>query len=145
MVAIRHIFTIPLALWSFVLTFYTIGKLMLFLSTPLKIQREHVWILNLLDNFSHFELTIYPITIDTILIILFILQHSLMKSEFIKSIWNLFGLKSAERCIYNLMTSFTLLVCCLYCVILCIFICVYKIRTCLYLYTYIYIINEVRK
>lgn len=83
---------------------------MWFLSVPIKIKKEYTWLLNVLDNLAKFETSVFPITLDTILIILFILQHSLMKSGFVKSIWNRIGLSSVERSIYNIATSGVLLV-----------------------------------
>lgn len=110
MVALRQIVTLPLALCSFLAVFYSIGKLMVFLSLPSKIRVEFVWLLNLLDNWSRFEKALLPITIDTILIVLFILQHSLMRTAIVKAFWKKIGLETAERCIYNLTTSATILV-----------------------------------
>lgn len=110
MVALRQIITIPLALCSFVATFYAVGKLVLFLSTPSKIKIQYVWMLNLLDNWTRLEGSLLPITIDAVLIIAFILQHSLMRTELIKSIWQKIGLETAARSIYNLATAATLLV-----------------------------------
>lgn len=111
MAALRQLITVPLAFISFGYTFYAVGKLMLFLSIPQKIHIASVWVINLLDNRSKIEFALLPITIDTILIICFILQHSLCKTNIVKSIWSLIGLETAERSIYNFITSFTLLVC----------------------------------
>lgn len=106
----RHLITVPISLFSFVYTLYTIGKLMWFLSVPSKIKREFTWLLNIMDNPSRFETSLLPITVDTILVILFILQHSLMRSEIVKSIWNRIGLATIERSIYNIAASKALLV-----------------------------------
>lgn len=110
MVAVRHAITLPLAIASFVAVFYSVGKLMLFLSTPSTIQIQYVWMLNLIDDWTRLEGSLQPITIDAALVILFILQHSLFKLEAIKSVWAKIGLKTAERSIYNLITSLTLVV-----------------------------------
>ncbi len=110
MVKVRHLVTVPVSLFSFVYTLYAVGKLMWFLSVPNKIKKEYTWLLNILDNPSRFEASLLPITLDTFLIILFIFQHSLMRSDFLKSIWNKFGLSTIERSIYNIATSATLLV-----------------------------------
>lgn len=110
MTALRQLLTVPLALLSFVSTFYAIGKLMFFLSAPHKIHVASIWVINLLDNRSKIDLALFPITIDTILVICFILQHSLFRADFVKSFWSAIGLESAERSIYNLATSCTLLV-----------------------------------
>lgn len=110
MAALRQVITVPLALCSFIAVFYSISKLMVFLSLPSKIRIEFVWLLNLLDNWSRLEKALLPITIDAALIVLFILQHSLMRTEILKAIWRKLGLETAERSIYNLATSATILV-----------------------------------
>lgn len=110
MAAIRQMFTFPIAIISFVSIFYAIAKLTVFLSLPSKIQIQYVWISNLLDDWSRLETALLPITIDAILIIAFVLVHSLMRSAIVKSFWNKFGLASAERSIYNLFTAAAILV-----------------------------------
>lgn len=110
MAAVRQLVTVPLAILSFLCTFYAVGKLVLFLSVPQKINIATVWVVNLLDKQSKIDLALLPITIDTILIICFILQHSLLRTELVKSIWSAIGLETAERSIYNLATAGTLLV-----------------------------------
>lgn len=110
MFAFRQILTLPLAILSFVSVFYSIGKLMVFLSLPAKIQIQYVWIVNLLDDWSRIESSLLPITIDAILIVIFILLHSFMRSDVIKAFWNKIGLSSAERSIYNLCTAAAILV-----------------------------------
>lgn len=110
MAALRQIITVPLAVVTFFAVFYSIGQLIVFLSWPSKIRIEFVWILNLLDNWSRFEKALLPITIDTVLITLFVLQHSLMRTNAVKALWRKFGLETAERSIYNLATSATILV-----------------------------------
>lgn len=104
----RHFLTVPLALGAFIATFFAVGKLMLFLSLPSGINGEHAWFVNLLDNRSRIEIAVIPITIDTILVISFILQHSMMRSNFVKTIWSTLNLQTAERSIYNLATAGTL-------------------------------------
>lgn len=110
MAAFRHLFTVPLAISSFVGVFYAIGKLMVFLSLPTKIPIHQIWIVNLLDDWSRLEATLLPLTSDAILVVLFILLHSLMRSDVVKSIWDILGLTSAARSIYNLVTAATILV-----------------------------------
>lgn len=83
---------------------------MVFLSLPSKIRIEYVWIVNLLDNWSRFEKALLPITIDAVLIVFFILQHSLMRTTIVKAVWRKIGLETADRCIYNLATSATIVV-----------------------------------
>lgn len=110
MFKVRHLVTVPISLFSFVYTLYTVGKLMWFLSAPDKIRKEYTWLLSILDNPSRFETSLLPITLDSLLIILFIFQHSLMRSDYVKSFWNKIGLSTIERSIYNIATSGALLV-----------------------------------
>lgn len=107
---IRHIFTVPLAILSFVSVFYAIAKLMAFLSLPVKFPIHQVWIVNLLDDWSRLETSLLPLTTDAILIVVFMLVHSFLRSDVVKEFWNKIGLSSASRSIYNLVTSASLLV-----------------------------------
>lgn len=110
MVAFRQVITLPLAIISFTSVFYAVLKLMIFLSLPKAIQIQYVWIANLLDDWNRFETALLPITIDAILIIFFILLHSLMRSSTVKSFWAKLNLSSAERSIYSLFTAAAILV-----------------------------------
>lgn len=110
MIKIRHLITVPVSLFSFVYTLYAVGQLIWFLSVPNKIKKEYTWLLNILDNPSRLEASLLPISVDTILIILFIFQHSLMRSNFVKSIWNKIGLSTIERSVYNVASSGALLI-----------------------------------
>lgn len=110
MAAIRHLITVPLSICSFVGVFYAIAKLMVFLSLPTKIPIHQVWIVNFLDDWNKLETALLPLTTNAILIVLFILPHSFLKSDFVKNVWNKIGLSSGSRSIYNLVTSATLLV-----------------------------------
>lgn len=110
MAAIRHLVTVPLALCSFIGVFYAIGKLMVFLSFPVKIPIHQVWIVNFLDDWSKIETALLPLTTDAILIVVFILPHSFLRSDIFKSLWQRIGLSSASRSIYNLVTAASLLV-----------------------------------
>lgn len=111
MVSVRHAITVPLSILSFVAVFYSVGKLAFFLSVPSKIQFHHVWMINLLDNWTRLESSLYPITIDALLIVLFVVEHSFLKTAPIKAFWQKLGLETAERSIYNLITAYTLVVC----------------------------------
>lgn len=110
MAEFRYIITMTLAMVSLVSVFYSIGALMVFLSKPNQIQIQYVVLSNLLDDWSRFETALLPITIDAILVILFILVHSLMRSSIVKSVWSELGLAPSERCIYNLSTAAAILV-----------------------------------
>lgn len=108
MVSFRQLFTLPISIGAFVATFYVVGKLMFFLSIPVKIQTQFVWVLNMLDNHSRLETALLPLTTNTVLVIVFILQHSLMRSSIFSSLWLKLGLDTVERSIYNLATAATL-------------------------------------
>lgn len=110
MAAARHVLTVPLAVSAFVGVFYAIAQLMVFLSLPIKIPIHQAWIVNLLDDWSRLETSLLPLTIDAILIVTFILVHSFLRSEIVKSLWQKLGLASASRSIYNLVTAATILV-----------------------------------
>lgn len=89
-------------------TIYVVGKFTMFLSMPRSISKAHTWIFNLLDNKSRLETAYGPIVFDTLFVIGFILQHSLLKSAMIKNLLNKFGLTAAERTIYALTSSLCL-------------------------------------
>lgn len=112
MLGFRHLITIPISLFAFITTFYSIGKLISFLSTPHEIKREYTWILSLLDNYSRLQDALYPLAIDLLLIVSFILQHSFLKEPIIKNLWDKLGLATLSRSIYNLASAATLLVSC---------------------------------
>lgn len=113
MASFRHLITVPISGLAFITTFLVVGKLMWFLSMPTKTPREYVWLLNMLDDHSRLNTALLPITTDLILVILFVLQHSLMRSAFFSRLWSLLGLETIERSIYNLSTSLTLWVSCI--------------------------------
>lgn len=48
--------------------------------------------------------------INAILVILFMLVHSFMRSKTVKSFWSKLSLSAAERSIYNLSTAITLVI-----------------------------------
>ncbi|BFF90206.1 nurim homolog [Drosophila madeirensis] len=93
---------------TFAYTFFVVGKLMLFLSTPHSISKAHTWIFNLLDNKSRLETAYGPIVFDTLYLIGFIFQHSFLKSALVKNLWSTLGLAAAERTIYSLTSSICL-------------------------------------
>lgn len=112
MISFKHLISLALGIGAFVATFYSSIKLMWFLSTPSKIKVQYTWVLNLMDNLSRLEVALLPITIDMILIILFILQHSIMRARVLKGFWAKIGLGTAERSLYNLSTAGMLIVSC---------------------------------
>lgn len=110
MISIKQIVSFGFSIAAFAITFYSVSKLMLFLSSPVKTSSfDDLPINQLLDNEILLKSVLLSLIIDMILIILFILQHSLMKSEMVKRFWTALGLGVAERSIYNLASSFCLL------------------------------------
>lgn len=110
MTLIKQLFSLIVALCAFYYTFYACGKLVTFLSPITKSSIAQTWIINLLDNRSKLATAIEAITFDTLWILGFILQHSLMKTAFCKRIIHSLGFALAERSIYCLATSWSLLV-----------------------------------
>lgn len=111
MITIKQIVSLVFSIGAFAITFYSVSKLMLFLSSPVQTSKiEALKISQLLDSEILLKNVLLSLIIDMILIILFILQHSLMKSELIKRFWIVLGLGVAERSIYNMASSFSLLV-----------------------------------
>lgn len=108
MVCIRHLFTVPIALAAFATTFIAIAKLLAFLSTPVVIGSGHTWLYNLLDGPSLLELLLPPLSVDLILALVFVLQHSVMRTAAVSALWRRFGLETVERSLYNLASALTL-------------------------------------
>lgn len=110
MITIKQIVSFGFSIAAFAITFYSVSKLMLFLSSPVATSSfDGLKINKLLDNEILLKSVLLSLIIDMILIVLFILQHSLMKSEFVKRFWSALGLGVAERSIYNLASSVCLL------------------------------------
>lgn len=105
----RHAFTVPLAMIAFVAVFFAIGQLGMFLSRPVDIRsdRQYQGIDAILKGDPQILLALAT---DTILVIMFILVHSFMRLGPVKSLWKKLHIDSAERCIYNLCSSATLIV-----------------------------------
>ncbi|XP_017473635.1 PREDICTED: nurim homolog [Rhagoletis zephyria] len=108
MASVKQLLVFMLSLVAFAYTFYVVGSLMFFLSRPRNVPKIYVWVFNLLDNKSRLETSYGPMLFDTLYIIGFILQHSCMKSDLVKSILDKVGLAAAERSIYCLTSSLSL-------------------------------------
>lgn len=108
MVSIKQYIVLLLAMASFVYTLYVVTHLIHFLSAPRKTSRIYTWVFNLLDNKSRMEAAYGPMVFNTIYLILFIFQHSFMKSSLVKKLMQNIGLASAERAIYSLTSSLCL-------------------------------------
>lgn len=107
---VRNSFSCLLTLTTCAVVFYSVAKLILFLSTPVKYSVSLTWFYGLLDNKEKLKEIINVLGFDTVLIIGFILSHSLCKTKYVKEIWNKYGLSDWERSVYNLISSSTLLV-----------------------------------
>ncbi|XP_067642756.1 nurim homolog [Eurosta solidaginis] len=108
MASLKQLLVLLISLSAFVYTFYVVGSLMFFLSRPRNVPKIYTWVFNLLDNKSRLETSYGPMLFDTLYVIGFILQHSCMKSEFVKGIIEKIGLAAAERSIYCLTSSLSL-------------------------------------
>lgn len=107
---IRNTFSFLLTLTTCAVVFYSVAKLVLFLSTPVKYSLSLTWFYGLLDNPSKLKEICCVLAHDASLIIVFILSHSLAKTKYVKDIWAKYGLSDWERSVYNLISSSTLLV-----------------------------------
>lgn len=110
MLTIRQIVCFILSLLSFISVFYSVGKLGVFLATPVQRDLRHVFLQNLLDDRSLQKATLFSLLFNSIWVILFVLQHSAMKAGLIKKVWQKLGLELAERSIYNIASSYCLLI-----------------------------------
>lgn len=86
---------------SLMITLYALGKFVLFTSKPIQ-QKQHLS--------QELKVTVRQLLINTIWIVVFILQHSFQKHENVKKLWEAVGLKTIERSAYNLISSLILLV-----------------------------------
>lgn len=108
MASIKQILVFLLSLITFVYSFLVIGKLMLFLSRPRTISIAYTYIFNMLDNHGKISAAFEFLVYDVLYIIVFIFQHSFMKSGIVKNIIQNIGLGVAERAIYSLTSSICL-------------------------------------
>uniref|UniRef100_A0A6B2E9P1 Nuclear envelope membrane protein n=1 Tax=Phlebotomus kandelakii TaxID=1109342 RepID=A0A6B2E9P1_9DIPT len=109
MSAFRKISAFTLATGSCLVTTFAMYKLVLFLSTPGEVKAEKVWFYNFLDNVSLTHEILSTIVGDLLLLLLFILPHSLLKTDAVKAFFHRRGLASWERSTYCLLSSSALL------------------------------------
>ncbi|XP_013105162.2 nurim homolog [Stomoxys calcitrans] len=105
MASVKQYLVLLLSLASFVYTIYVVTQLIQFLSAPRKTSKIYTWVFHLLDNTSRLETAYGPIVFNTLYLMLFIFQHSFMKSAVIKKVVQSLGLSTAERAIYSLTSS----------------------------------------
>lgn len=108
MASLKQYIILLAAMSSFAYTLYVVTHLVHFLSAPRRTSKIYTWVFNLLDNKSRLETAYGPMVFNTLYIILFIFQHSFMKSSLVKKIMQSLGLASAERAIYSLTSSLCL-------------------------------------
>lgn len=96
------------------LTFFAVGKFIIFTSNPAQETGANVSIKNqlqlLFKNKINLTISCRNLMLNCIWMILFILQHSLQKTETIKRFWARFQLEIIERTAYNLLSAYFLLV-----------------------------------
>lgn len=107
---LRNSFSVLLTLTTCAAVFYSVAKLILFLSTPARYSVSVTWFYGLLDNPSKMKEILTVLAYDAVLVIVFILSHSLCKTKYVKDVWAKYGLEDWERSVYNLISSITLLV-----------------------------------
>lgn len=98
---VRQFISAIIAAYSFVLTLYVIAKFIIFTSKPRKASA--------VEN-NDIEAALSNLFQNIAWLITFILTHSVLKSDIVKKFWAKIHLESAERSIYNLLSSFVLLV-----------------------------------
>ncbi|KAL5291081.1 NRM family protein [Megaselia abdita] len=106
--SLKHLIFLVISLITFAYTFLVVGNFMMFLSSPRNIEKPFVWVFNLMDSHSRIKTALPVIVYDLLYIILFIFQHSFMKSQLIRSLFQKLGLQSLERTIYTLTSSLCL-------------------------------------
>lgn len=110
MLSFRQLVCFILSLLSFISVFYSVGRLGVFLATPVQRDFKHVLLNNLLDDRALLKATLFSLCFNSIWIVLFVIQHSAMKAELVKSFWRKLGLEMAERSVYNIGSAYCLLV-----------------------------------
>ncbi|XP_051161670.1 nurim homolog isoform X2 [Leptopilina boulardi] len=97
---ISNAFRLSICSSSFLYTFYVMCNLMIFLSSHCDNQKL-VQLTETDEEEDSILLTIRYLIFDTCLIVAFILQHSIMASDFIKEIFCSLKIEDLERSIYN--------------------------------------------
>lgn len=110
MLSFRQIVCFILSLLSFISVFYSVGKLGVFLASPVQRDFEHALLHNILDDRSMLKATLFSLMFNSIWVILFVIQHSAMKTDTMKTIWRKLGLDLAERSVYNIASAYCLLI-----------------------------------
>jgi hypothetical protein len=101
---IRQSFGAIFGLFSLIVTLYALVRFILFTSTPHQHQKHYG------VKSQELKVALRQLVNNTIWLVVFILQHSFQKHEYVKKLWEKVGLKTIERSGYNLMSSLLLLV-----------------------------------
>ncbi|XP_058121643.1 nurim homolog [Anopheles ziemanni] len=107
MVSFRQLLCFVLSLLSFISVFYSVGKLSIFLATPVRTQDAASQTLP--TERTELRAALFSLLFNSIWVVLFVLQHSAMRAAVVKRFWKAIGLELAERSIYNIASSYCLL------------------------------------
>jgi hypothetical protein len=111
MLKVKQLFGVILSTISFFATFYSVCKLILFLTVPKEIKEfADESFRELFANKNSLKIVCRDLCWNTIWIILFILQHSFTKAKAVKDFWKKANLGILDRAVYNLVSSYTLVV-----------------------------------
>ncbi|XP_052897376.1 nurim homolog [Anopheles moucheti] len=106
MLSFKQLVSSVLSLLAFISVFYSVGKLGIFLATPSRTQPSTQ---AFPTSRSEVRAALFPLFFNTIWVVLFVLQHSAMRAEVVKRVWKAIGLELAERSLYNIASSYCLL------------------------------------
>ncbi|XP_053675606.1 nurim homolog [Anopheles nili] len=107
MLSVKQLVCFLLSLLSFLSVFYSVGKLGVFLATPCRAQRTVTQALP--ATHAELQAALFPLFFNSVWVVLFVLQHSFMRADRVKRFWSAIGLELAERSLYNIASSYCLL------------------------------------
>ncbi|XP_053665446.1 nurim homolog [Anopheles marshallii] len=106
MLSFKQLVSSVLSLLAFISVFYSVGKLGIFLATPSRTQPSTQAFPTIR---TEVRAALFPLFFNTIWVVLFVLQHSAMRADVVKRVWKAIGLELAERSLYNISSSYCLL------------------------------------
>lgn len=114
MINAKQIVSSVFSIAAVLLTFFAVGKFIIFTSNPAQVSGANVSIKKqlqlLFKNKINLTISCRNLLLNSIWMVLFILQHSLQKTETVKRFWARFQLEIIERTAYNLLSAYFLLV-----------------------------------
>lgn len=114
MLNVKQVVSSVFSIAAVLLTFFAVGKFIIFTSNPAQVSGANVSIKNqlqlLFKNKISLTISCRNLMLNCVWMILFILQHSLQKTETVKRFWARFHLEIIERTAYNLLSAYFLLV-----------------------------------